>query len=83
MKLTPLHSDEPTKPGRKVRHTSRSQSETEVPNFHKSDEPLLVEVRGFEPLTPCMPSMRVQLSIVHRCPNLMRSVQFDSIQADD
>jgi hypothetical protein len=27
---------EETKPGRKVRHTSRSQSETEVPDFHKN-----------------------------------------------
>ena len=28
---------EETKPGRKVRHTSRSQSETEVPDFHKNN----------------------------------------------
>ena len=27
---------EETKPGRKVRHTSRSQRETEVPDFHKN-----------------------------------------------
>ena len=44
---------EETKPGRKVRHTSRSQSETEVPNFHTSvtdfwwPYPLLTQTNGY------------------------------------
>jgi hypothetical protein len=45
-----------TKPVWEVRHTSRSQSETDVRNLYMSRSITKVEVTGFEPLTPLTPS---------------------------
>src|ERR1019366_6393619 len=46
---------EVTNPGRIMRHMSRSNNETEVPNYYMSRNKTRVGAEGLEPLTPCMP----------------------------
>jgi hypothetical protein len=43
----------------------------------------IVEVRGFEPRTPCMPSTKAQFSIVHSCPILLNSALLEFIKVHE
>ena len=56
------------RPGRKVGHTSQSQSETEQPSHYKICNMTMVGRTGLEPVTPCVSSTLGPSPLVRRSP---------------